>query len=231
MSTYPGGKAGAGVYQRIICEMPPHHTYVEAFAGGAAILRYKRPAAASIAIDADAAAAATLRQLPIPGLSVVHGDALSWLHAHPEVTQDRQTLLYLDPPYLMHTRSRQRPLYACEFATEEEHEALLQLATSFPAMVAISGYRSDLYAARLRGWRLVTFPAMTRGGTLAEECLWMNYPEPAELHDYRYLGEGFRERERIKRKIGRWTRRLEGMDRQERYAMLAALEELRPPSS
>jgi DNA adenine methylase len=29
------------------------------------------------------------------------------------------------------------------------------------------------------------------------------------LHDYRYLGEDFRERERIKRKKQRWTDRLE----------------------
>ena len=32
------------------------------------------------------------------------------------------------------------------------------------------------------------------------EWLWMNYAEPAELHDLRYLGSNFREHERIKRK-------------------------------
>ena len=41
---------------------------------------------------------------------------------------------------------------------------------------------------------------MTRGGRLATEWVWMNYPEPIALHDYRYLGEDFREREPIKRK-------------------------------
>jgi len=67
---------------------------------------------------------------------------------------------------------------------------------------------------------------MTRGGRLAEEVLWMNYPEPVTLHDYRYLGADFRERQRIKRKTQRWTRRLQEMPDVERYAMLAALEQL-----
>ena len=66
---------------------------------------------------------------------------------------------------------------------------------------------------------------MTRGG-LAEECLWSNFPEPTELHDYRYLGEGFRERERIKRKTTRWTARLARMPLLERRCLLAALEQV-----
>lgn len=42
MPTYPGGKSGAGVYQTIINQMPPHQLYVEPFAGGAvkAIMSY-----------------------------------------------------------------------------------------------------------------------------------------------------------------------------------------------
>jgi len=43
-----------------------------------------------------------------------------------------------------------------------------------------------------------------------------------ELHDYRYLGRGFRERERIKRKKQRWMERLVRMPRLERCAILAA---------
>ena len=33
------------------------------------------------------------------------------------------------------------------------------------------------------------------------EWLLMNYSAPVELHDYRYLGNTFRDRERIKRKV------------------------------
>jgi hypothetical protein len=78
-------------------------------------------------------------------------------------------------------------------------------------------------APRLEGWRTHTFQAMTRRGP-ATEWLWTNYPEPTALHDYRFLGDNYRERERIKRKIGRWTARLWGMDLLERRALLAALQ-------
>lgn len=42
--TYPGGKAAAGVYQRIINLMPPHSLYIEPFLGGGAIMKLKKPA-------------------------------------------------------------------------------------------------------------------------------------------------------------------------------------------
>ena len=50
---YPGGKAGDGVYQRLISLMPPHEVYIEPFLGGGAIMRHKRPALLNIGIDLD----------------------------------------------------------------------------------------------------------------------------------------------------------------------------------
>jgi len=99
-------------------------------------------------------------------------------------------------------------------------------------MVMISGYYSDLYARELAGWRTVTFTGQTRNGP-ATEWVWMNFPDPLELHDYRYLGGNFRQRERIKRKQNRWRARLLRMNSTERYSMLATLEELRttPPQT
>jgi hypothetical protein len=51
----------------------------------------------------------------------------------------------------------------------------------------------------------------------------MNYPEPDELHDYHFLGDTFRERERIRRRIERWQLRLERLPPLERRALIAAL--------
>jgi hypothetical protein len=223
--TYPGGKEGAGVYQRIICQMPPHTTYVEGFLGGGAIMRMKAPALSSIGIDADRDVLLSAQAWAgrIPGLQLQHADAIRWLASH---TMARDTLVYLDPPYLLHTRKSPRLIYRCELA-EDDHARLLAVIVKLDCMVAISGYWSAMYAEALQGWRTIQFNATTRGGTQATEWLWMNYPEPMELHDYRYLGEGFRERERIKRKKERWTARLRAMPNLERHALMAAVDEMR----
>lgn len=221
---YPGGKNGAGIFQRLICQIPPHRVYVEAFAGSAAILRHKRPAPSSVAIDVDGEVVEQLRRLPVPDLQVVQGDALEWLRAYPWTGDE---FLYLDPPYLLETRSSRRTIYRHEFHSVRQHRALLEVLTSIPCPVMLSGYSSPLYQLALAGWRTLTYSNVTRGGRQAEEWLWMNYREPIELHDYGHLGEGFRERERIKRKRSRWRRRLLEMPALERHAILAAIADLR----
>ncbi len=90
----------------------------------------------------------------------------------------------------------------------------------------VSGYESEMYASALARWRLITFEAMTRAGSTATEHVWMNYPEPLELHDYKFLGRGFRERERIMRKAKRWVAKLEDMPTLERHAIMRDGERL-----
>lgn len=218
---YPGGKNGAGIYHKIICQIPPHQTYIEPFLGSGAIMRHKRPAAWSIGIDMDSAAIAALVDAPVPNMELIHGDALAFLAGYDWRGDE---FVYCDPPYLMETRSRQWDIYNFEFGDKQQHIQLLDILSAIPAMVAISGYWSSLYTTMLQGWRTIQFQAMTRGGRLATEVLWMNYDEPAALHDYRYLGDGFRQRERIQKKIRRWKHRLRDMPRMERLAMMAALE-------
>lgn len=222
---YPGGKEGAGVYQTIINQIPPHQTYIEGFAGGAAILRLKRPAEVSVAIDADAAAVEQLSSLDLEGqmMRVVHGSALDFLR---DYSWTGREFVYLDPPYLMSTRMSGREIYAHEMHTDAQHLDLLSLIRTIPAAVMISGYWSALYQQHLCDWRTVTFQTTTRGGRPATEWLWCNYPEPTVLHDWRYIGRDYRERERIKRKIARHTARLSAMPLLERQALMAALEQV-----
>jgi len=224
-NSYPGGKSGTGVYQQLINLMPPHHTYIEAFCGGGAILRHKRPAEYSIATDADASAVANLRGLHLPSLKVLMCDAIEFLKSYPWRGRE---MVYLDPPYVMSTRRQTRPIYRCEM-TDDQHVELLRVIQLIPreTFVMISGYHSEMYARALSDWRLVTFEAMTRSGRTATEHVWMNYSEPLELHDYSFLGQGFRERERIKRKRNRWRAKLERMPALERHSILSAIAELR----
>ena len=45
-----------------------------------------------------------------------------------------------------------------------------------------------------------------------EEWLWMNFPIPTQLHDYRYVGAGSREREKFRRQQRRWSIELAKMN-------------------
>lgn len=227
MTSYDGGKGGAGVAQWIINQVPPHRRWVSLFLGNCAITRAIRPAEQRIGVEIDRAVIQTFWS-GARDLTVIYGDALEALKTLKATRQiDVVTFLYCDPPYLMSARSAQRPIYAHEFGTPEQHRQLLTALRKLPCMVAISGYWSALYELELAGWRASQFWTVDRAGNRKEEWLWMNYPEPLELHDYRYLGNGFRERERIKRKKQRWTARLARMDSLERLCLMEAVAELR----
>jgi DNA adenine methylase len=224
---YPGGKNGAGVYQTIINLMPPHETYIEPFLGGGAIMRQKRPARLNIGLDLDAAVIARFNDdaadIALSGdaqYQFQQGDAIEFLRAYSFAGSE---LVYCDPPYMHETRGR-ADLYRFEM-DDRQHRALLDIITVLPCRVMISGYWTKLYAEALDGWNSVSFQAMTRAGRPATEWLWFNFPEPVALHDYRYLGEDFRERERIKRKKQRWVNRLHIMPTLERRALLNAITE------
>lgn len=213
--SYPGGKNGAGVYQKIINLMPPHSVYIEPFLGGGAIMRQKRRAWRSVGIDQDERALqAFAGDLHI---ETIQGCGIEYLENYDYKGGE---LIYCDPPYVHSTRT-QLHLYRYEM-TDKDHERLLAAIKELPCNVMISGYLNPLYTRELSNWSYTSFQAMTRGG-LRTESLWYNFEEPLQLHDYSFLGDDFRERERIKRKKDRFVAKLQRMDKLERQALLAAL--------
>lgn len=68
---------------------------------------------------------------------------------------------------------------------------------------------------------------ITRGATMRTECLWSNAEasraSSSVVMGYSALASDFRQRERINRKIGRWTANFKGLPSVERRALLLAL--------
>lgn len=223
--SYPGGKSGAGVFQTIINLMPPHRVYIEPFLGGGAVLRHKRPASLNIGIDLDAEVIKAARRGKIAELGIESfrfevGDAFEFLLSYPFAGDE---LVYCDPPYMHETRGRS-DIYRFEMA-DRQHVELLAVLRRLPCLVMLSGYWTELYGVSLKGWNADSFQAMSRAGRPRTEWIWYNFPAPVALHDYRYLGRDFRQRDRIRRKKQRWTDRLRRLPILERQALLAAIEE------
>lgn len=222
MVNYPGGKNGAGTYQKLINLIPPHSTYIETHLGSGAILRNKKPANWNIGIDLYQYVLDSFIDEQKANPSLYRFDALNYIRIN-HVLFDKNTFVYCDPPYLLETRRGDRAIYKYEYKEQDHINLLLKLRT-LKSMVMVSGYNSELYNKYLYDWNVTSFPSMTRGG-LAEEFVWMNYPTPVELHDYRYLGNDYRERERISKKKKRWVARLQRMPLLEKQALLSAIEE------
>lgn len=81
-------------------------------------------------------------------------------------------LMYLDPPYVLSTRSKR--IYKHEF-TDADHIRLLKLCQTSKAKIIISGYKCDLYDEYLAGWYSDSIIADCESGQKRTETIWMNY--------------------------------------------------------
>jgi DNA adenine methylase len=267
---YHGGKNGSGVFQKLICMMPKHRLYVEAFLGSGAILRRKRPAEKSLAFELDRdtifefvkhvpadvfkpesgngawispklslpynGGTSLIWESPTPdtkaSLEVLNVDAVDYLQTKMLPSSyfwgfhdPAEALIYADPPYRNADRSSPGRIYKYELLSDQEHAELLDLFLAMPCKVIISGYDNDLYNRKLRGWRREQYATVNRAGTRIIETAWLNFPEPAELHDYTHVGENRRDRWRMEKRLRNWTGQLKAMTWPERGAMLARLND------
>jgi DNA adenine methylase len=240
---YPGGKDGAGVWQKIVNEMPPHDVFISAFLGDCAVMRHKRAAGWNVGIDRDEAAIRFfMSHCPawlVGSLDLYCADAVGWLsgafdlgrilgpvRADGTVGRFRvpreRVLVYADPPYVLGSRKSGRRRYRFEM-TDGEHLALLHVFRQLPCLVVVSHYPCRMYDEGLASWRSCTFEAATRGGR-ATEKVWLNFPALGELHDVRFLGRDKREREKLRRRRGNLMRRLRALSAVERQSILAELD-------
>jgi DNA adenine methylase len=91
------------------------------------------------------------------------------------------TLFYVDPPYMHHTRVTTKEYGEFEM-TRDQHDELLRCLSCIQGKFILSGYLSDLYEnwQRAQEWQRVDIkiPNQASGKKTKEiktECLWMNY--------------------------------------------------------
>jgi len=123
------------------------------------------------------------------------------------------------------TRKAQNDLYDFEMKEPEQHLRLLKLAKQLPCQVLITHYPAPLYFENLDGWQYQKFYSNDRSGARNEEIAFFNYPLPLMLHDFRFLGNNFRERANITRQQKRWKQKLDKMSVLQRQAMLSVILE------
>ena len=196
---YPGGKGKT--YQHIINLIPPHNTYIEAFLGSGAVLKNKLPASRNIAIEINKDVLNAFDSYS-NDIELVNDDAIKYLIDFPFIGKE---VVYCDPPYYPSTRYRKR-VYRYDF-NEKDHIELLNIINILPCRVLISGYDNDLYQEKLSAWSRYEFFAKTHKDR-RKEIVWFNYPKPNALHDNRYLGSNFRDRQNFKRRKERLKKRI-----------------------
>lgn len=198
---FPGGKFRC--YQKLINLIPPHRVYIETHLGGGAVLRHKEPAELNIGIDIDPRVIQMFVGRFDEHFQFVTSTAEEFLVAYDFVGDE---FIYADPPYWPTTRRSHRTRYRHDY-TEEMHVRLLRVLRSLPCAVMISGYGNATYDEILRDWRKQVFTGTSHVGR-REETVWLNF-ESAVLHDTKFLGVTFRDRQAIKRKRARWLSRFQ----------------------
>lgn len=82
------------------------------------------------------------------------------------------TLFYVDPPYLLETRTT-RNGYRHDME-ESDHKILARTLNRLNGFVVLSGYPSALYESLYPGWTRIDKKALADAGRIATECVWLS---------------------------------------------------------
>lgn len=105
----------------------------------------------------------------LSGVMIENRPAIQVLLDHDRPT----TVHYVDPPYVLETRSDARKGYNAEM-TDADHAKLLDVLGGLQGLVCLSGYASALYDDRLSGWERRELGTKDMAGQQRTEVLWLN---------------------------------------------------------
>jgi len=223
INSYFGGKSSSGTFQKIINQIRPHDTLIVPFLGNCGVTRNIKHCSNTIGIDINSSIIKKWRAMKFNWIHLSDCDSLIFLSGTIYGKQELSTVIYADPPYPLNSRKSQKKVYENELSNED-HERLLEILKKKECDVLISTYPNELYKSELKDWRYIDYNTTTRSGSVIER-LYMNYDEPKELHDYRYLGDNYRQRERIKKKVKRYVENFSSLPTLEARAILKSIME------
>jgi DNA adenine methylase len=109
----------------------------------------------------------------LQGVFIENRPALQVMQQH----DHRDTLHFVDPPYLSQTRDRAGTPYYRHEMSDEEHVQLLVALKALRGMVVLCGYPSEMFDTHLTGWTRHTKDsriAGNRGTKMRQEVVWLN---------------------------------------------------------
>ncbi len=225
VKNYPGSKGANGSWQQIISQIPKCDTFIEAMCGSAIISeKIKNKPGCIVINDIDSRIIKKHIDAGMKEAYVIESlDYVDLIAAYDYSYNPAKTVFYFDPPYLMQTRSHKKNIYRYDW-TDKDHCLFLSRVLIVKSNCMISHYPCPLYDETLKDWRKINYQSMTRAG-VRTEALYMNYPLPVLLQDYKNVGENFTDRQRIKRKVTRLIDRLNREKDIERSAILTSIIE------
>lgn len=107
----------------------------------------------------------------LKGVTIENREATTVILQH----DTKETLHYVDPPYVHSTRNMDRgnSAYECEMS-DDDHRLLAAVLRGVKGMVMLSGYESPLYAELYDGWQRIERQCMADGARQRTEVLWFN---------------------------------------------------------
>ena len=223
---YPGNKAIQGILQKIVNEIPRCDVFRELMAGSAAVSSALAVPDENVHLNEKSEKVFQDLRFKYPSRIVTNDCAISIITFLPDKPK-REEMIFLDPPYRLHTRPHSQKLYEHEMS-DDDHVQLLSavLAKGENYKFMIIHPDDEMYNTMLASWRKVPVKIRYRNKT-SLEVLYMNYPAPEVLQDYKFLGDGCHDRQRIKRKGDRWIAKLKGLPIVEQNYILDRLATIR----
>ncbi len=107
----------------------------------------------------------------LQGVIIENKDAIELLKKQ----DSKDTLHYVDPPYVHITRSSKNPKQYRFEMSDEEHRKLSEALHKMKGKVILSGYDCALYEELYKDWRKESVEALADGARKRIETLWFNF--------------------------------------------------------